>query len=180
MEIRFSAYAADCTVSGELSIEGDRLADFLTSAVEFEVRNASFRALEDGRVVDAASAQLYVDDLCLIVASGPRGRVERKLWTRQYPVRVRVGPYAVLGYLHAPPTIDPFHLADRRAIVALTACTVEYVEGGTTVRIESDAILLNTNKIDRIETASEHDLLLAENGPNRRGTDPGAKDLTAN
>src|SRR5262245_6228906 len=180
MQIPFTAYADDCTVTGEIALRSDRLSDFLSSTVEFQVGGAAFRALDDGRVVEADSAAVLRDDLCVIVASGPRGRVERRLWTRQHPVRVRVGPYVVLGYLHAPPTIDPLRTTDRRPILALTACIVEYAEAGGHVLVEADAILLNSSKIDMIEAASDEDLGLAKSLDVNRAREPRAKDMTAN
>ncbi|HEY2888549.1 MAG TPA: hypothetical protein VGJ17_08030 [Candidatus Limnocylindrales bacterium] len=180
MQIPFTAYAEDCTVTGELALESDRLSDFLASTDEFAVGTASFRALDDGRTVEADSADICRDDLCVVVASGPRGRLERRLWTRQYPVRARVGPYLVLGYLHAPPTIDPLRTTDRRPILAMTSSILEYAEAGAAVRIESDALLVNSAKIDALESASEEDLGLARTIEYRIDVDPRAKDLTAN
>jgi len=179
MQIPFSAYADDCTVRGELALRTDRLSDFLASTTEFEVASPEFRALDDGRTVSADSAEIERDDLCLILATGPRGRAERRLWTRQHPVRVRVGPYLVIGYLHSPPTIDPFRTTDRRPIVALTSCVLAYAEGDRTVRVESEAVLVNTTKIDHLETASEEDLGLARSLQAQAAADPGAKDMTA-
>lgn len=161
MRIPFAAYADDCTVRGEIALGADRLSDLLTSTTEYEVRAAAFRALDDGRVVEADSAAILRDDLCMVVASGPRGRPDRRLWTRQHPVRARVGPYVVLGYLHAPPTIDPLHAKDHRPIVALTSCVVGYAEGTGQVWVENDALLVNTSKIDVLETAQPEDLGLA-------------------
>jgi hypothetical protein len=178
MEIPFTAYADDCTVSGELAIRADRLSDFLASTTEFEVARPSFRALDDGRTVSADSCAVERDDFCLVLATGPRGRVERRLWTRQHPVRVRVGPYIVIGYLHSPPTIDPFRTTDRRPIVALTSSIVGYVAGEQTVWSEADAVLVNTAKIDHLETASEEDIGLAKRLELQTATDPGAKDMT--
>ena len=120
LQIPFSAYAEDCTVHGEIALGADRLADLLASTTEYEVRGASFRALDDGRVVEADSASILRDDLCLVVATGPRGRPDRRLWTRQHPVRARVGPYVVLGYLHAPPTVDPMRSNAAKSCFALT------------------------------------------------------------
>ena len=97
MPIPFSAYADDCTVTGELVLRTDRLSDFLASTTEFEIASPSFRALDDGREVTAESCAIERDDLCVILATGPRGRVERRIWTRQHPVRLRVGPYTVIG-----------------------------------------------------------------------------------
>ena len=178
MHIPFSAYAEDCTVSGELALRTDRLSDFLSSTEEYEIASPSFRALDDGRTVTAESCAIVRDDLCVILATGPRGRLERRLWTRQYPVRARVGPYLVLGYLHAPPTIDPLRTPDRRPIVALTECIVEYAERGETVRLNADAVLVNSAKIDHLEPATDEDLRLAKPespmGENRSIWEPAA------
>lgn len=167
MQISFSAYADDCTVRGEIVLGADRLSDLLTATTEYEVRAAAFRALDDGRVVEADSAAVLRDDLCMVVASGPRGRADRRLWTRQHPVRARVGPYVVLGYLHAPPTIDPLRTTDRRPIVALTSCVVGYAEGTEDVWVENDTLLVNTTKIDVLETANPEDLGLAAHAARR-------------
>jgi hypothetical protein len=161
MQIPFTAYAEDCTVTGEIALGADRLSDLLSSTTEYEIASPAFRALEDGREVTAESCSVTRDDLCLVLATGPRGKTERRLWTRQLPVRARIGPYTVIGYLHAPPTIDPLRTTDRRPIVALTKSTLEYAEGGGTVRIEADAILLNSAKIERLEPATSDELGLA-------------------
>jgi hypothetical protein len=178
MQIPFSAYADDCTVRGEIALGADRLSDLLTSTTEYEVKAAAFRALDDGHVVQADSAAILRDDLCMVVASGPRGRADRRLWTRQHPVRARVGPYVVLGYLHAPPTIDPLRTTDRRPIVALTNCVVGYAEGQHPVWVESDTLLVNTTKIDVLETAHPEDLGLGAHVALPAKQDPRAKDLT--
>jgi hypothetical protein len=178
MQIPFTAYAEDCTVRGEIALSGDRLSDLLSTTEEYEVTAAAFKALDDGHVVKADSAAVLRDDLCMVVASGPRGRADRRLWTRQHPVRARVGPYTVLGYLHAPPTIDPFRTTDRRAIVALTNCVVGYAEGDQPMWVENDTLLINTTKIDVLETAHYEDLGLAAHLPAEIKRDPRAKDLT--
>ena len=179
MHLPFTAYAEDCTLTGEVTLAADRLADLLSSTEEFEVQGAVFTALDDGRVVEAGTAEILRDDLCIVVASGPRGRVERRLWTRQHAVRVRVGPYVVLGYLHAPPTINPLRTTDRRPIVALTACSIGYAEAGTPKWAESEAVLLNTSKIDTLEAATEEDLGLAKEVQLPTRVHPRAKDMTA-
>lgn len=178
MQIPFSAYADDCTVSGELALRTDRLSDFLASTEEYEIASPSFRALDDGRTVTAELCSIGREDLCLVLATGPRGRVDRRLWTRQHPVRARVGPYLLLGYLHAPPTIDPLRNADRRPIVALTDCTIEYAEGGEVVRREPETVLVNRAKIDHMEAATGEDLRLSKHVDIPTAVDSRTKDLT--
>ena len=37
MQVPLTAYAEDCSFTGEVAITGDRLSDFLASTAEFEV-----------------------------------------------------------------------------------------------------------------------------------------------
>lgn len=180
MQIPFTAYAEDCTVSGEVDLPGDRLSDFLASTSEFVVAKPSFRALDDGRVVEGETCDVLRDDLCVVIATGPRGLPERRVWTRQHPVRAKVGPYKVVGYLHAAPTIDPLHSTDRRQVVALTDSVVEYAEAGVTVRVEAPAVLLNCTKINKLENATDEDVGLARHFERDVALDPRARDLTGN
>jgi hypothetical protein len=179
MQIPFTAYADDCTVTAELALTSDRLSDFLAATEEFEVEGAAFRALDDGRLVELPTAEICRDDLCVVAASGPRGNPARRLWTRQFPVRARIGPYLVLGYMHAPPTIDPLKATDRRTIVALTSSVVEYAVAGDIHREPADAVLVNRAKIDVLEPASDADLGPAPNVELQIPVDAGATDLTA-
>lgn len=178
MQIPFTGYAEDCTVSGQVGLESDRLSDFLASSVEFELGSAAFQALDDGHVVEAETATIFREDLCVVTATGPRGRPERRLWTRQYPVRAKVGPYVVLGYLHAPPTIDPLKTTDRRPILALTSSVVEYDLGGEIRREQADAVLVNSAKIDLLEAATDSDLGIAKGPDLTVPIDGRSKDLT--
>jgi hypothetical protein len=180
MQIPFTAFAEDCTVAGEIDLSADRLSDFLTATTEFDVDKASFRALDDGHVVEADSAAVLRDDLYVVIATGPRGRADRRVWTRQHPVRARVGPYQVVGYLHAAPTVDPLRSTERRQVLALTDSVVEYAEGGTHIRVESDTVLLNCSKISTLENASDEDVGLARHVQHDIAVDPRARDLTGN
>jgi hypothetical protein len=158
MHVPLTAYAEDCTFTGEFDLPAARLADFLTSTAEFEVGNVTFRALDDGRVVDAASAAILREDLFVVLASEPRGDPELRIWTRQYPVVAHVGPYVVHGYLHAPPTIDPLKMRSRRPILALTQGKLAYTEAGRSIQIEAEAILLNSARIEVLEPTTIEDI----------------------
>ena len=158
MNVPFTAYAQDCTLTGELALVSDRLSDFLSSTVEFEVDNVTCRALDDGRVVQAGSAAILREDLCVVLAGEPRGSPELRIWTRQYPVVARVGPYQVRGYLHAPLTIDPLKMATRRPIVALTSARIVYAEAGAEVERASETLLLNSARIETLEATTIEDI----------------------
>ena len=178
MQIPFTGFADDCTIAGEIDMLGDRLSDFLASSAELQVEHATLRALDDGHVVKVDSAKVFREDLCIVTATGPRGRADRRLLTRKRLVRVRVGPYLLLGYLHAPPTIDPLQTTARRTIVALTDSVVEYAEGDENVRVDATAVLVNQSKIERLERATSEELGVARHVDLVIPLEPRARDLT--
>ena len=181
MQVPLTAYAEDCSFTGELALTADRLSDFLTSTVEFAVENVVFRALEDGHVLVADTAAILRSDLCAVLAGEPRGREELRTWTRQFPVLAHVGPYRVHGYLHAPPTVDPLKMAGNRAILALTSGTITYAEAGADVEVAADTVLVNSARIERLEPATTEDFeadALDEPDP-VTGPDAAAADMPA-
>lgn len=153
MQIDFRAYADDYTVGGATVFQGDRLSDFLEDVDELEVERVTVRALDDGREHDLPSAVIQREELCIVAATGPRGRVDRRLRTRAYPIRAEVGPYAVVGYFHALPTADPFAIVDHRRIVALKPVRITFVLAGNRIEETHDALLLMRDKITSLESA---------------------------
>jgi hypothetical protein len=178
MRIEFRAYADDYTIGGATVFQGERLADFLEGVDELEVEGVTVRALEDGRRYDLPSAVIQRDELCLVAATGPRGRADRRLLTRAYPMRAEVGPYAVVGYFHALPTTDPFSIAQRRHIVALTPVRLAFVVAGDRIEESHDVLLLMRAKITLFEPASDEAVGLSKVLDISAKLDPHAKDLT--
>jgi hypothetical protein len=177
MDIDFIAYSEDCVISGRLTLGADRLTDLMTGSSEYVVDDAAFEALDDRRVVSLAQIAVGRDELCLVVANGPRGDRGRRVRTRPVSVRVQVGPYELLGYAHAMPSSDALASIQRRTIVPLTECRVRFVRGGKAVEHWHDTILVNREKIDRIEIAHSEELPAAL--PDRPiAVDPRAHDMT--
>jgi hypothetical protein len=164
LRVPFSSYADDCTLAGEIAFEADRLSDFLSSVTDFEVQDVVCHALDDGRVVQRDVAALLRDDLCIVLATGPRGRRERRVWTRQLPVRAQVGPYVVLGYLHAPPTIDPIRSNEHRAVVPMTSCVVKFSRAGEPVVEALDVALLVGRRVEEFTYATSGEVVNARVG----------------
>lgn len=162
MQIEFSAYADDYTAHGEVALEGDRLSDWLGAAHDVDVTDLTLRALDDGREHSLSSAQIPREELCAVAATGPRGRLDRRLRTRVYPMRAVVGPYRIVGYFHAPPTTDPWTVLQRRPIVALSPARIMFEVDGEPVDEALPGILLVHSKVDSLRDANDADIGLSK------------------
>lgn len=155
VQIDLRAYADDYTVGGRTDFEGDRLADYLSSADALAVQDLNVRALEDGREYDVPAAVIELEELCVVAAAGPRGNPEHRVRTRAYPIRAEVGPYAVTGYFHVLPTADPFAVVRHRRVVALRPVRIAYDVDGRRVEETHDTLLLMSPKIEVFEPSSD-------------------------
>lgn len=178
MRIDFSAYADDYTAEGTLELADDRLSDLLENADELEIENVVIRALDDGRMHALPSAVVPRHDLCLVMATGPRGRRDRRIRTRAYPMRAESGPYVVIGYFQGPITADPLIIAMRREVIALSPATVTCTIAGEATQIAHDAVLLIRAKLSLFEAASDADVGLAKALLVETSVDSHAKDFT--
>jgi hypothetical protein len=178
MRIDFRAYADDYTVGGATVLQGDRLSDFLDGVDELELEHVIVRALEDGREHDLPTAMIQREELCIVAATGPRGRADRRLRTRAYPMRAEIGPYAVAGYFHALPTTDPFAVVRHRRIVALRPVRLAFDVAGDRIEETHDTLLLMRDKIDALEPASDEAVGLSRALEVSMTRDRQAEDLT--
>lgn len=178
MRIEFVAYAVDCVGEGTIDLESDRLADLLIEVEEVTVDGLVLESTADGRPVEAGHTTVAREELCIVVATGPRGSRGRRVNTRQQLVRASVGPYEVSGYLHAPPTADAFAVARRKPVIALTEAVLRFELAGIRVERRHEAVLLNRDHVAWFERV--HDPLAERRrsespvGP----ADPNAKDMT--
>jgi len=142
--VEFNAYAGDCRVYGQIELGEGRLSDKLDHSVELLVRDAQLEGLADGHLVALAELTIERDELCAVVASGPRGDTSRRLHTWTTHVEVEVGPYRVDGRVHGRPGATPLGLSlQRLPWVPLTEATVKYQRGGDDVVEVVETLLVN-------------------------------------
>jgi hypothetical protein len=177
-QVEFSAYADDYTVSGEIVLAAGRLHELLERVDDLAIDKVTVRALDDGRQHELPSAVIRREELCAVVATGPRGDQHRRFRTRPYPMRAIVGPYAVIGYLHAAPSVDPQTIIHRRQIIAFSPAQIAFDLAGERVEEAHDALLVVRTKIEVLESASDEDVHLAKTVHVSPRADPRAKDLT--
>ena len=178
MRINFTAFAEDAVIRGELVLEGDRLSDFIPQDGPFQIERVTLEALDDGRQGAAAATTIARSDLIAITGSGPRGNRARRVRTRPHPARAQAGPYEIVGYVHAAPTAHPFSGVLRRRVLPVTSALIRYRIGGQLVEQEHDALLVNPERIEWLQPASDAQLGLGKTLELAYKVDPRAKDYT--
>ena len=149
MQIEFAAYAGDCRVTGRLNLEGDRLSDMLDRQSVLTIADATLESLDDGRIVQLPEVTLDRDELFVVEATGPRGPVARRIHTVRHRLQIQVGPYAILGYLHARPGSPPLMVVGRRGpMVPMTDATIAYMSGGCLQLHDAETLIINRGLAD--------------------------------
>ena len=178
MRISFTAFAEDAVIRGELVLEGDRLSDFIPQEGPFEIERVTLEALDDGRIVEIPAASVARSDLIVITGSGPRGNKARRVRTRPHPARAQAGPYEIVGYVHAAPSAHPFNGVLRRRVLPMTSAVIRYRMANAIHQSEHDALLINPERIDWLEPATDEELGIGKTLELASKLDPRAKDYT--
>lgn len=144
------AYSDDCVVSGTITFHAPRLADELSHVEGIELRHVTVRSFADGHVVELRELQLDLDELCCIAAAGPRGDITRRVHTLPKLVLCHVGPFAVRGLMHAPPTADPTAVLSRRRFTAVTDASLGVRTGEGILETAHDVVLINRRHVRSI------------------------------
>ncbi len=176
----FDAYAADCRLFGRLEPGDGRLTDLLNATAELRIEDARLESLADGHVVEMPEIVVSFDELCAVVAGGPRGDAGRRLRTHAIRVTVDLGPYTVEGLVHGTPASDPLGAAVRRAAwLPLTEATVTYRRGDDSVRDEVPTLLVNRTLASSFRAVEEVSVALPWEGKRTpKPATPRAIDLT--
>lgn len=154
--IDFVAYAADCLLAGVIRLDAARLTDLLNGSDEIELMDAVFHGLADGRVVEVERATLTRADLIAVKAGEPRGNEAQRRPTRQHPVALGAGPYAIHGYVHARAGVDPMiDLGRRPAMLPLTDAVIRYQAPTGWCSDLAGTLIVNRDAAEWMRPASE-------------------------
>lgn len=175
MRISFQGYAGDCTIGGEIELEGNRLSDALDRADEVVVHDATLNSLADNRQTYAGEMVLRRDDLFAIEGhGGGGGDDQRRVRTVRHALRLRLGPYTCFGELHALPGVAPLRtLLVRRTMVPMTNCLLHFQRDGRDEFRRMPLLIVNGRQIEQVEEATTDQLenelaALAETDSHRR------------
>ncbi|MBA2720467.1 MAG: hypothetical protein H0U52_14685 [Chloroflexi bacterium] len=178
-EVEFVAYAEDCILSGQVELAADRLSDLINAHEQLELVDVLVADLTDGHAFEVHELAIRRDEILVVHATGPRGRVDRRQRTRQHPIVAKLGPYTVRGYIHALPGSDPIaSLRHRRPMVALTDASLEYFVGREEIRRRVATVLINRQLADWIVEGDDLADDLSRFDPPVAGQGPLTKDFT--
>ena len=160
MLISFQGYAGDCTIAGQIELDGARLSDALDRVDELVVHDATLHSLADGRQMGAAEMVLRRDDLFAIEGHGaPPGNDQRRVRTVRHVLRLKLGPYTCFGELHTLPGVAPLRtLLVRRTMVPLTNCVLHFRRDGGDVFRRMPLLIVNGHQIEQVEEATTEQL----------------------
>ncbi len=131
MLVDFTGYAGDCLIRGHLDLRAERLTDQLHADPAVRLTDVVLEGLVDGRRVAVPEFVVRREDLCAVVATGPRGARRLRIATTPHRLQALIGPYTVLGRLHTPSGQGAIRsLADRDTMVPLTDATIAYIVAG--------------------------------------------------
>ena len=129
--VEFQGFAGDCTITGKITMFGERLTDFLNGQERFRLHKVEFQSLDDGHVVAEDSVSLVRDDLLAVVGTGPRGDEKQRVALEEARMQLSIGPYIILGRLHIPPGPGPdANVLQREPMIPLTGVTMAYSVAG--------------------------------------------------
>ena len=161
--VEFHGFAGDCTIDGRITMFGERLTDFLNGQERFHLHKVEFQSLEDGHPVAMDSISLERDDLLAVVGTGPRGDEKRRVRLAETRMQLSIGPYIILGRLHAKAGLDPIKsVLQREPMIPLTSATMAYSVAGTVIARDVGTLIVNRFQVDWITATAEEATLFPD------------------
>jgi hypothetical protein len=154
--IVFEGFAEDCTITGKVTMFGERLTDFLNGQERFRLHHVVCHSLADGHEASVDSLSVLRSELLCVVATGPRGSEKQRISLSTARLQAQIGPYLVLGRLHTAPGSDVMSTVLRREpMIPLTSATIAYEQAGNIVARDLPTIILNRMQVDWITPTSD-------------------------
>lgn len=161
--VEFQGFAGDCVITGRITMFGERLSDFLNGQERFHLHKVEFESLDDGHRLAVDSVRVVRDDLLAVVGTGPRGSHRQRVRLDETRMQLSIGPYIILGRLHARPGIDPVKsVLQREPMIPLTSATIAYPVAGSVISRDIGTIIVNRLQVDWISATPDEALMFPD------------------
>jgi hypothetical protein len=144
-------YTATAMVFALVAPEHRRLSDILNSNSRLALRDASSTSLIDG--VEGSARQgwtsLSTDEILLVMPPEHVSPRQMKVHRRQHRVRIRTGPFQIVGNAHVLPgtKLDPYALQTRMRFLAVTNAEV-YSSADPAWERRASVVLVNVGPVE--------------------------------
>ncbi len=146
------AWAGDCLVRGDVSLDDGRISDRVNELELLTFFGATLESLEDGHEVQVDELEVERRELHLIEVEGARGDPARRLRTIEERVTLEIGPFVVTGNLHRAPQNAPLAaLAGWARFVPVTDADIQ-VSGHDDAPRHRAVVLINRDRIAKTVT----------------------------
>lgn len=142
-------------IRGRVDLVGDRMADLLGLGRAIPLFDVELHDLRSRAIQTAGQHTIDPARLSIVVGTGPRGALVRRVETASRPVSLTIGRFTIHGYLHAPFPADPITQVFERTWIPLTDAVLEYQGGGRMCRERFDTILVNREAARTIAAINE-------------------------
>ena len=154
--IVFEGFAEDCTITGRVTMFGERLTDFLNGQERFRLHHVVCHSLADGHEAAIDSLSVERNELLCVVATGPRGNEKQRVTLQTARLQAQIGPYLILGRLHTKAGSDVMSsVLKRDPMIPLTNATIAYEQAGAIVARDVSTIIVNRMRVDWITPTTD-------------------------
>jgi hypothetical protein len=154
--IVFEGFAGDCTISGRMTMFGERLTDFLNGQERFRIHHVVCHSLADGHAAEVDSLSVERSELLCVIATGPRGNEKQRISLSTARLQVSIGPYLILGRLHTAPGSDVMAtVLKREPMIPLTSATIAYEQAGEIVARDVPTVIVNRMQVEWLTPTSD-------------------------
>jgi hypothetical protein len=161
--VEFQGFAGDCTISGRITMFGERLTDFLNGQERFHLHKVEFQSLDDGHTVALDSISVERLDLLAVVGTGPRGSEKQRVPLEPTRLQLAIGPYVILGRLHVKAGQDPMaSVLQREPMIPLTSATIAYSVAGEVMARDIGTVIVNRLLVDWISPSADEASIFPE------------------
>jgi hypothetical protein len=146
-------YTVTAMVYGEVDPDGRRLSDILNSNSDLAIRDPRSTSMYDEAPGSRGQGwrPIAVDDIRLVMPPEHLSSGQLRVNRRQHRVRIRTGPYVIIGNAHLPPGVDlqAYALQQRIRFLAVTKALVYSTQDPALERI-AKVVLVNISPIEEL------------------------------
>ena len=166
--VDFFGFAADCTITGKVTMFGERLTDFLNGQERFRLHHVECESLADGHLAAVDSISVERTELLCVMATGPRGSEKQRVSLSTNRLQAHRAVPDPRPAAHEPGTDAMASVLQRDPMIPFTNATIAYEVAGSIVARDIATVIVNRLLVDWISPTTEAASLFPDTRSARR------------